>query len=85
MERDPVIRPVWGSSISPLGNPSAAKVIGRAPVAGIEKRRGDPGLTPKTEGPLIRGVTGAGGVKGAGNVLELGEGETPANGSAAFK
>ena len=37
--------------------------IGRSPVAGIVNKNGEPGRTPKTFAPLMRGVAGAGGVK----------------------
>jgi len=37
--------------------------MGRMPVAAIRKRKGLPGRTPKRRGPLIRGVSRAGGVK----------------------
>ena len=40
---DPAIRPVAGSRRRPAGRPSAAKRIGRSPVAAIVKRNGDPG------------------------------------------
>ena len=62
-----MILPFEASRLSPAGKPSAAKVNGRAPVAGIEYIKGDPGLKPKTEAPLMRGVAGAGGVNGVGN------------------
>ena len=53
---DPLIRPVAGSRRRPAGRPSAAKRIGRSPVAAIVKRKGDPGRTPKTRAPLMRGA-----------------------------
>jgi hypothetical protein len=42
-------------------------VMGRSPVAGIEYKNGDPGRTPHKDGPLMRGVTGGGGVSDAGS------------------
>src|ERR1035437_10333552 len=59
----PVMRPVAGSSFSPLGRFCAEKLIGRSPVAAIVNRNGDPGRTPKTDAPLMRGEVGAGGVR----------------------
>ena len=41
----------------------AENVIGRSPVAAMVNRNGDPGRTPKTFAPLMRGVAGAGGVR----------------------
>ena len=52
----PVMMPVAGSSCSPGGKPSAAKVMGRWPLAGMVKRKGEPGRAPKILGPLMRGV-----------------------------
>jgi hypothetical protein len=40
--------------------------MGRSPVAGIEKRTADPGLTPKIFGPWIAGTLGGGGVSISG-------------------
>ncbi len=52
---DPEIRPLFSSNISPGGNPSAAKLIGRFPVAGMANKKGRPGRAPNTLAPLIRG------------------------------
>ena len=59
----PVMRPVRESSFSPLGKPSAEKVMGRAPVAATVKRNSDPGRTPKIRAPLMRGVSAGAGVR----------------------
>ena len=59
----PVIWPVFSSSFRPLGRFFAENVIGRSPVAGIVNRNGEPGRTPKTLAPLMRGVAGAAGVR----------------------
>src|SRR5882724_3356681 len=56
----PVMSPVCASTVRPAGNPAAEKVMGLSPVAGIVKRTGEPGRTPKTLAPLMRGVSGAG-------------------------
>ena len=80
---EPVILPVAESSESPLGKPSAVKVIGRDPVAGIAKKNGDPGRTPNTDGPLIRGVAGADGVNGGGNAVDSGDAEASGEGVTA--
>src|SRR5215813_10274697 len=50
--RRPVIRPVAESRDSPAGRPSAEKRSGGRPVAGTVQRKGRPGRTPKTFGPL---------------------------------
>src|SRR5712671_6255699 len=52
----PVMRPVLGFSLKPLGRFFAEKAIGRSPVAGIVKRNGELSRTPKTFAPLMRGV-----------------------------
>src|SRR5260370_18492215 len=59
----PVIRPVCGLSCKPAGKLSAAKVIGRSPVAATVNKNGEPGRTPKIAAPLMRGFGEAGGVK----------------------
>jgi len=59
----PVIRPVCGSSCKPAGKLSAAKVIGRSPVAAMVNKNGEPGRTPKIVAPLMRGFGEAVGVK----------------------
>ena len=59
----PVRRPVWESSISPDGRGVAENLMGRSPVAGIMNKNGEPGRTPKTLAPLIRGAAGAAGVR----------------------
>ncbi len=59
----PVIRPVAASTFHPSGRLSTANVIGSSPVAGIVNRKGQPGRTPKTFGPLMRGVAGGLGVR----------------------
>ena len=46
-----------------LGQTRHGELIGRSPVAGMVYRNGDPGRTPNTAGPLIRGSGGAGGVR----------------------
>jgi hypothetical protein len=65
--RIPVMRPEFVSSERDDGRPSAENIIGRSPVAGMSYRTGEPGRTPNTEGPLICGLAGAGGVKGEGS------------------
>ena len=59
----PVIKPVEVSNFSPAGSPDASKVIGRLPLAIIVIRNGFPGRAPYTRGLLIRGVSGASGVR----------------------
>ncbi len=59
----PVMWPVLASSFKPCGRFFAENFIGRSPVAGIVNRNGEPGRTPKTFAPLMRGVAGAGGVR----------------------
>ena len=51
--------------------------MGRSPVAGIVNKNGEPGRTPKIFAPLMRGVTGTGGVRISG-VLSLFVGGAPA-------
>src|SRR5690349_19822758 len=53
--RTPVRRPLWGSIWRPAGSLPAVKVIGRSPVAGTVKKKGEPGRTPTTRAPLMRG------------------------------
>src|SRR5438309_1949403 len=72
LSRRPEMRPVSASTRNPAGKPSAAKLIGRSPVAEIVNRKGEPGRTPKTSAPLILGVRGAVGVSmiaGSGGAL----------------
>jgi hypothetical protein len=57
------MRPVVESSFKPTGNPLAENLIGRFPVAEMLNKNGEPGLTPKTFGPVMRGTSGAGGVR----------------------
>src|SRR5277367_2212055 len=57
----PVMRPVWGSSCKPAGKLSAAKVIGRSPVAAMMNKNGEPGRMPKISAPLIFGFGEAAG------------------------
>src|SRR5882724_4863470 len=59
----PVMWPVCGSSCRPDGKLSAAKVIGRSPVAAMVNKNGEPGRTPKISALLMRGLGEAGGVK----------------------
>ncbi len=58
--------PVAALTVSPAGKPSTLNSIGRWPVAGMLYSRGEPGLAPKTVGPLIRGWAGDGGVRISG-------------------
>src|SRR5262249_23462416 len=60
---EPEMKPVAGPTFSPPGRLSTAKVMGRFPLAGMLYMKGLPGRTPKTLGPLIRGVGGALGVR----------------------
>ena len=55
--------PVCGVQLQAGGRLSAENFIGRSPVAGIVNRNGEPGRTPKTLAPLMRGVAGAAGVR----------------------
>src|ERR1017187_4951262 len=59
----PVIWPVLAFSFKPRGRLSAENFMGRSPVAGIVNKNGEPGRTPKIFAPLMRGVSGAGGVR----------------------
>ena len=63
MAMEPERRPVAGSSLTPEGRWSAVNCSGLVPVTGIVKMMGWPGLTPKTFGPLIRGMGPGWGVK----------------------
>ena len=56
-------RPVFLSNCRPAGSLSTVKVIGLVPVAGMVKRTGCSGRTPKTRGPLMCGVGPALGVR----------------------
>jgi hypothetical protein len=58
-----VIIPVSGSQVNPSGRFITSYLIGFVPVTGIVKRNGEPGLTPKTLAPLIRGAGADGGVR----------------------
>jgi len=59
----PVICPVLESRLSPEGSPSAENIIGRSPAAAILNKNGDPGRTPNTFAPLMRGVEAGFGVR----------------------
>lgn len=59
---EPEIKPVVVSSFSPSGRSSAKKLMGRSPVAGMVKRKGLLGRTPKSLAPLILGLGEVGGV-----------------------
>ncbi len=59
----PLRKPVLGSSFTPSGKPSAENCIGRSPVAATVNSTGWPGRTPKTLGPLMRGVAAGLGVR----------------------
>jgi hypothetical protein len=51
----PVICPVFPSHINPDGRFPTSNFMGLFPVAGIVNRKGEPGLTPNTIAPFIRG------------------------------
>src|ERR1035438_9251904 len=59
----PVIWPDFGSRLRPAGRLRAPYVIGRWPETGMVNRKGEPGRTPNTLGPLMRGRTEALGVR----------------------
>src|SRR4029079_6278928 len=59
----PVIKPLFGSRVSPAGKPSAENSSGRLPVVATVKRNGCPGRTPKIFAELIRGVSASLGVR----------------------
>jgi len=58
-----VMKPVFESRMSPFGNPAAENVMGRIPVAAMVYKNGEPGRTPKTFAPLIRGFSDTDGVR----------------------
>src|ERR1017187_6843537 len=80
---DPVSSPVWESRWRPEGKapPEVRGVcgggvkgwmencMGRSPVAGMRESKGEPGRTPKTAGPLMRGAAGGLGVRISGGEL----------------
>src|SRR5260221_5884590 len=57
----PVMRPVCGSSFSPAGKLSAAKIIGRSPVAAVVDQNGEPGPTAKISAAFVPGIGAASG------------------------
>ena len=57
------MRPVAGSSFNPRGKILRGKFHRAVAGRGMVNRNGDPGRTPKTFAPLMRGVAGAGGVR----------------------
>ena len=59
----PLMIPVAASIVRPAGSIFAVNVIGRSPVAGIANRKSWPGRQPTTRPALIRGESGAFGVR----------------------
>src|SRR5665213_1626240 len=62
----PVISPVAESTCRPAGSFLTENSMGLSPVAGMRYKKGEPGRTPKIDGPWMRGVGGGAGVRLSG-------------------